>query len=110
MIPINPEASQFRQGGALGGNRKHWFRAKIFQQHLLFFRFNSTAKVIVLAWVNDDGSLRACTTRTDAYATFKKMLDRGSPPDSFESLMKEAVAATTRFEDNLKAANGLCQS
>ncbi len=106
VIPTDPGGSKFRQGDTLGGNQKHWFRAKFFQQYRLFFRFNSAAKVIVLAWVNDEGSLRAYADRTDAYATFKKMLDGGNPPDSFETLMKEAVATTVRFEDSLKAASG----
>ena len=58
LIPTDPGALQFRQGKTLGGNRKHWFRAKFFQQYSLFFRFESTSKVIVLAWVNDEENLR----------------------------------------------------
>ena len=110
VIPTDPGALQFRQGNTLGGNRKYWYRAKFLQQYRLFFRFDSTAKVIVLAWVNDVGSLRAYSSRTDAYATFKEMLDGGNPPDNFETLMKEAVATTVRFQDGLKAARGLRQS
>ena len=96
-IPADPGAPQFRQGRTLGGDRKHWFRAKFFQQHRLFFRFHSTAKVIVLAWVNDSSTLRARGSRTDAYATFKNMLDGGNPPEDFEALMKEAEGASARF-------------
>lgn len=29
-IPAHPNAEQFRQGGTLGQNQKHWFRAKFF--------------------------------------------------------------------------------
>lgn len=57
-IPADPGAPQFRQGGTLGDERKHWFRAKFFQRYRLFYRFKSDAKVIVLAWVNDDETLR----------------------------------------------------
>ena len=110
VIPTDPGALQFRQGKTLGGNRKHWFRAKFFQQYRLFFRFDSTSKVIVLAWVNDEESLRAYSGRTDAYATFTKMLNGGNPPDNFEALMNEAVASKVRFEDSLKGAGGLPQS
>ncbi|KUP94649.1 type II toxin-antitoxin system YhaV family toxin [Tritonibacter horizontis] len=49
-IPADPGAATFRQGGTLGDHRKHWFRAKFFQQYQLFYRFNSGAKVIVIAW------------------------------------------------------------
>lgn len=103
-IPADPGAPAFRQGDTLGENRKHWFRAKFFQQYRLFFRFNSTAKVIVLAWVNDEQTLRAYGSKADAYATFRGMLDGGNPPDDFDALMKEAVAAAERFEEGLKAA------
>lgn len=105
-IPADPGAPAFRQGDTLGENRKHWFRAKFFQQYRLFFRFDSTAKVIVLAWVNDEQTLRAYGSKTDAYATFRGMLDGGNPPDNFDALMKEAVAAAERFEEGLKAAPG----
>jgi toxin YhaV len=104
-IPADPGAPQFRQGGTLGEERKHWFRAKFFQQYRLFYRFKSDAKVIVLAWVNDEKTLRAYGSKSDAYATFKGMLDGGSPPDDFDALMKEAAEAAGRFEEDLKAGS-----
>jgi toxin YhaV len=103
-IPADPGAPEFRQGGTLGENRKHWFRAKFLQQYRLSFRFDSKAKVIVLAWVNDEQTLRAYGSRADAYATFKAMLEGGNPPDNFDALMKEAVAAARRLEEGLTAA------
>lgn len=105
-IPADPGAPAFRQGDTLGAHRKHWFRASFFQQYRLFFRFDSTAKVIVLAWVNDEQTLRAYGSKTDAYATFKGMLEGGNPPDDLDALMEEAVAAAERFEEGLKAAPG----
>ena len=77
--------------------------AKYFQQYRLFYRFNSDAKVIVVAWVNDDKTLRAYGSKTDAYATFKGMLEDGNPPDNFDALLKEAAAADKRFETSLEA-------
>lgn len=105
-IPADPSATAFRQGGTLGDHRKHWFRAKFFQQYRLFYRFNSDAKVIVLAWVNDDKTLRAYGSKTDAYATFKGMLEDGNPPDNFDALFKEAAAAQERFRKAVEAAPG----
>ena len=72
-IPSDPGGAQFRQGDTLGEGRKHWFRAKFFQQYRLFFRFDESAKIIVLAWVNDEATLRAYESKTDAYATFRSM-------------------------------------
>jgi toxin YhaV len=91
-IPSDPGGASFRQGDTLGGDRKHWFRAKFFQQYRLFFRFEEAAKIIVLAWVNDETTLRAYGSKTDAYATFRSMLDGGNPPDDFDSLLKVAKA------------------
>ncbi len=96
-IPSEPGGAQFRQGNTLGDDRKHWFRAKFFQQYRLFFRFDDRAKIIVLAWVNDETTLRAYGSKTDAYATFRTMLEDGNPPDDFETLLKKARASSDRF-------------
>jgi toxin YhaV len=101
-IPTDPGGPQFRQGGTLGGERKHWFRAKFFQQYRLFFRYDSASKVIVLAWVNDDATRRAYGGRSDAYAVFTGMLNNGNPPDDFDSLMREAVGGVGRFATALE--------
>ncbi len=103
VIPADPGAPQFRLGDTLGDSRKHWFRAKFFQQYRLFYRFESRARIIVLGWVNDEQTLRSYGGKRDAYITFKGMLDSGNPPDDFEVLMKESVAAAKRFEESLKA-------
>lgn len=102
VIPADPADTRFRQGNTLGADKKHWFRAKFFQQYRMFFRFDARSKVIVLAWVNDEKTLRAYGSRTDAYTTFKGMLDDGNPPDDFNNLMKQAKVASKRFDQALK--------
>lgn len=89
-IPQNPADPNYRQGKTLDASRTHWFRAKFFQQFRLFFRFDSTAKIIVYAWVNDTKTKRAYDSKTDAYRVFSKMLDRGHPPNNWDALLKEA--------------------
>jgi len=96
-----PGDSTFRQGDTIGDHRKHWFRVKFFQRYR-FYRFENTAKVIVLAWVNDEQTLRAQGNGNDAYATFRRMLNNGNPPDNFAVLMNEATAK--RFEKCLGTA------
>ena len=59
VIPQDPTRPEYRQGGILGDEHKHWFRAKFFQQYRLFFRYHAPSKVIVFAWVNDEDSKRA---------------------------------------------------
>jgi toxin YhaV len=81
-IPQEPTRPEYRQGGTLGNDRKHWFRAKFGGGRFrLFFRFSTSAKVIIFAWVNDANTLRTYGSKSDAYAVFRKMLDKGNPPD-----------------------------
>lgn len=91
-IPSDPTRDTYRQGGTLGKDSRHWFRAKFLQQFRLFFRYQQSvdAKIIVLAWVNDDSTLRAYESPNDAYAVFRKMLDRGNPPDTWKDLLAAA--------------------
>ena len=97
IIPADPAADAFRQGGTLGKARKHWFRAKFGNgRYRLFFQFSSKAKVIIYAWVNDENSLRTYGASTDAYTVFRSMLDKGNPPDNWADLMKAVGAATAR--------------
>jgi toxin YhaV len=87
-IPSDPTRADYRQGGTLGSDRKHWFRAKFGNGRFrLFFRFDSKAKIIIFAWVNDEATLRTYGSKTDAYAVFRKMLDEGNPPDSWSALL-----------------------
>ena len=65
-------------------HRKHWFRAKFGAGRLrLIFRYSTRAKIIVFAWVNDETTLRSYGARSDAYAVFRKMLDKGDPPEDW---------------------------
>ncbi|HEU0013081.1 MAG TPA: type II toxin-antitoxin system YhaV family toxin [Longimicrobium sp.] len=93
QIPHDPADVRFRQGGTLGPSRKHWFRAKFSGGRFrLFFRFRTDARLIVYGWVNDAETLRTYGARTDAYAVFEQMLDRGDPPDGWDELVRKASA------------------
>lgn len=98
VIPQDPARPEYRQGGTLGDDRKHWFRAKFFQQYRLFFRYHAPSKVIVFAWVNDEDTKRAYESSDDAYRTFRKMLESGHPPDGWNQLLSEARAAAQRLQ------------
>ena len=67
VIPQDPTKPEYRQGLTLGGDHKHWFRAKFFQQYRLFFRYHAPSQVIVLA--------------------------SGHPPDDWDQLLKESQTA-----------------
>lgn len=94
-IPADPTATVCRQGSTLGNTHKHWFRAKFGNGRFrLFFRYDSTAKIIIFAWVNDESTLRTYGAKTDAYKIFKGMLDDGNPPDDWAALRKAASDQT----------------
>ena len=57
---------------------------------------DSTAKIIIFAWVNDDRTLRSSGSRSDPYAVFQKMLQRGHPPDDWDALL---LASQTSWGD-----------
>jgi toxin YhaV len=94
-IPVDPARPEFRQGGTLGPSRKHWFRAKFGGGRFrLFFRYSSSAMIIVYAWVNDSETLRTYGAKSDAYAVFKAMLDKGNPPEDWAELLTSSSAIT----------------
>lgn len=98
VIPEDPARVEYRQGGTLGADRKHWFRAKFGGGRFrLFFRYDSKSRIIVYAWVNDETTLRTYGAKTDAYAVFRGMLDKGHPPDDWGALLK-AVSDETALQ------------
>ena len=96
VIPQDPTRPDYRQGVALGDEYKHWFRAKFFQQHRLFFRYHRESRIIIYAWVNDEDTKRAYEGGSDAYRTFRRMLKNGSPPDDWSQLLTQAKAQNKR--------------
>jgi len=101
-IPLDPSRPEYRQGVTLGDDRKHWFRAKFGSGRFrLFFRYSSSARIIIFAWVNDETTLRTYGAKSDAYAVFRRMLDKGNPPDDWGALLAAATdeKARQRFDD-----------
>jgi toxin YhaV len=103
-IPQNPGDPIYRQGKTLGPELKNWFRGKTGNgRYRLFFRYDSSAKLIVYAWVNDEQSLRTYGSVTDAYAVFRRMvLQDGNPPKDWGELM-----AAAKEPGAVKRARGL---
>lgn len=97
LIPEDPTRAEYRQGKTLGEDRKHWLRAKFFQQYRLFFRYHAKSRIIVLAWVNDSDTRRAYERSDDAYRVFRGMLESGRPPDDWGELVKEAGLQAARL-------------
>jgi toxin YhaV len=98
VIPQDPTRAEYRQGDTLGDEYKHWFRCKFFQQYRLFFRYRADSKLIVFAWVNDEDTKRAYDSSDDAYKVFRKMLESGHPPNTWDALLKEAKAHSEKVK------------
>ncbi|MDN5850710.1 MAG: type II toxin-antitoxin system YhaV family toxin [Nitrococcus sp.] len=98
VIPQDPARPEYRQGNPPGEDHKHWFRAKLFQQYRLFFRYHAPSKVIVYVWVNDADTKRAYESSNDAYRVFRKILANGHPPDDWQQLLAEARAESVRLQ------------
>lgn len=90
-IPLDPGKDEYRQGTTLGPEWRHWRRAKVGRRFRLFYRYDSATRVIVYAWVNDTETLRSAGSKRDPYEVFRRMLERGNPPDTW----KELVAGST---------------
>jgi toxin YhaV len=93
-IPRDPGHSNFRQGGTLGTEYTSWFRAKFHSRFRLFYRFDSQRKAIVYAWMNDESGMRKESDRNDPYHVFRRMLERGKPPTSFDDLLRKSSGLT----------------
>ena len=94
-VPGDPNREEYRQGNTMGSAFRHWRRAKIGRRYRLFFRFDSKTKIIIFAWVNDEKTLRSSGSKSDPYAVFQKMLQRGHPPDDWLALL---AASKTDWE------------
>ena len=109
VVPSDPARDEYRQGNTMGSAYRHWRRAKLGRRYRLFFRYDSKAKVIVYAWVNDEQTLRSAGSKSDPYAVFEKMLGRGNPPDDWRRWWPQTRptgAQRTRSRTRLKNSTG----
>jgi toxin YhaV len=90
VIPRDPSSPEFLLGNTLGPENRHWRRAKFGGRFRLFFRFQSASRTIVYVWMNDSETLRKAGGRTDPYAIFFQMLERGRPPSDWDALLRES--------------------
>ena len=88
-IPAEPGHERWNQGNSLGTEFKLWKRAKFGKNRFrLFFRYDSTNKIIIYAWVNNENTLRKEGDKNEPYAIFAKGLRKGDPPSDLAALLK----------------------
>lgn len=88
-VPSNPADNKFRLGNTLGKEYRHWKRVKkgLPNRYRLFFRYEDKQRVIVYVWMNGEDTLRKAGAKTDVYAVFEKMLNKGNVPTSIDALL-----------------------
>lgn len=97
-VPGDPAREEYRQGNSLGQAHRHWRWARIGRHFRLFFRYDSKARVIVYAWVNDMRTLRAPGSQSDPDAMFEKTLGQGNPSDDGNVLLVASQQNWSKLE------------
>lgn len=64
-VPSEPGRPEYRQGSAMEQAHAHWRQASIGRRFVLFFRYDSKAKVIIYAWVRDMKARREIEKRIE---------------------------------------------
>ena len=95
LIARRPPGPAYRLRRDLGA----WRRVKFLGRLLLFYRFSSTHRLVVLTWLNDENTLRTEGSSTDPYAVFAGMLARGEVPDDSDALAAGAARMTAPLPD-----------
>jgi len=90
-VPENPGHEKFRLGKALSAY-SNWRRIKngLPPRYRLFFKFTSTQRKVIYAWLNDDTTLRKDGDKNDVYEVFKNLLRRGEIPNSIDDLLRQS--------------------
>lgn len=86
-VPRNPGDPEYLLGNTLGQSARHWRRVKFNRRFRLFFWYNTKISSIVYAWLNDENTLRKAGSDTDPYVVFRKKLDQGNPPNTWDELL-----------------------
>jgi toxin YhaV len=87
-VARDPNAKDFRLRKDLGA----WRRVKFLGRLRLFYRFSSRHRIIVLAWLNDENTLRKEGSSTDPYVVFSRMLSSGEIPSDWDALVAGSKA------------------
>jgi hypothetical protein len=62
-----------------------------------FFRFDSKSRITIFAWVNDENTLRSSGSKSDPYAVFQRMLERGHRSDDWAALPLETIKMRSKL-------------
>lgn len=87
-VPSDPASPLFEQGSTLREAYRHWRRVKRrWPPRYRLFQFSNVQSKVVFAWLNDRASLRQDGDKTDVCRVFKRLLNQGKVPDSWDQLV-----------------------
>jgi toxin YhaV len=91
-VLVNPLDPQFNLGKTLGKTFTYYKRIKegLPDRYRAFFRFQSSGKIVVMVWMNNEFSLLKAGSKTDVYNVFLKMLVRGEVPSNWKGLIEDS--------------------
>lgn len=100
---VDPAHKKFSLGNTLGQRRRHWKRIKngLPVRHRIFFQFSTAENDIIIAWLNDEDTLRKDGDKNDVYNYFKRLLDRRTIPDDNKSLRRDSVKIDPTEQKNI---------
>ncbi len=92
-IEQDPKLPCYYLGNTMGAEHRDWRRAKdgLPDRYRLFFKFFSSYQEIFFAWVNDEKTLRKEGAKTDCYAVFRRMLEKGQIPSDHATFLAQSV-------------------
>ena len=93
QVQADPTQDKYLLGNTLGKNHRGWRRVKkgLPQRYRLFFKFFSSTHEIFFVWLNDERTLRNKKAKSDCYAVFRRMLERGDVPSERKALIADSV-------------------
>lgn len=96
----DPKHDRYLLGNTLGTTNRHWRRCKegLPQRYRLFFRFSSSERICVYAWLNDENTLRNAGSKSDVYTVFKHLLNKGLVPQEFADLLANSAALNPKLD------------
>jgi len=84
VIVVDPNAPDFRLVGTLSKFRRaHGYGLP--DRYRLFWTFSTSQRIIIVLYVNDQETLRKSAGRTDPYAVFTRLVERGEIGADFEA-------------------------
>jgi len=97
-IAIDPQAPHFNLGNYLGKENRSWKRAKdrMPARYRLFFKYSSNQNKIIIAWMNDEFTLRKQGAQNDVYNIFISMLRTGQIPTNWDELSRQSKPGTEK--------------